>query len=196
MEITVTDAAKDKFLSILENEDKAGQGLRVTAKRGMSPFSVDYGLSFVDPDCGAEDDEVVELDGFNVYVDAGSQTLLDGAIVDYVHGLNESGFKITNPKQSGPRIPEGPLADRIQQILNSRINPGIASHGGVVSLAALKDDVAYLRFGGGCQGCGMVDVTLKQGVEVALKEAIPELKGVRDITDHAAGENPYYQGAR
>lgn len=194
MEIRVTDAARDKFLSILENEGKAGQGLRVSARRGMSPFSIDYGLSFVEPDGGADDDEIVNLDGFNVYVDAGSQPLLDGVVVDYVHGLNESGFKITNPKQGGPQIPEGPLADKIQEVLNARINPGIRSHGGVVSLAALKDDVAYLRFGGGCQGCGMVDVTLKQGVEVALKQAIPELKGVRDITDHAAGENPYYRG--
>lgn len=194
--ITITDNAKQKFLSILEDEERKGHGLRVTAGRGMSPFSVEYGLSFVEPGQQDAADQVLDFEEFQVYIDPQSAPLLDGAIVDYVSGLNESGFKITNPNTVGPPVPTGPLAEKIQQVLQARVNPAIRSHGGVVSLIDVKDDIAYLQFGGGCQGCGMVDVTLKQGVEVMLKESVPELKGVMDITDHASGTNPYYQSSK
>lgn len=194
--ITITDSAKTKFQAILENENRQGNGFRVKAKRGAAPLSVDYGLAFVEPGQETKDDQILEYDGFQVHIDPDSAPLLDGAIVDYVSGLNETGFKITNPKAGQVLAPKGPLADKVQQVLDQRINPAIRSHGGMVSLADIKDEIAYLRFGGGCQGCGMVDVTLKQGVEVMLKEALPELKGVMDITDHAKGTNPYYQAAR
>lgn len=194
--ITVTDNAKEKILSILENEDRKGHGLRVTASRGMSPLSVEYGLSFVEPGQEDSEDKIVEFEGFRIYVDTQSVPLLDGAVVDYVSGLSESGFKITNAKAAGQPVLKGPLAEKIKQVLETRVNPGIRSHGGVVSLVDVKDDIAYLQFGGGCQGCGMVDVTLKQGVEVMLKESVPEIKGVMDITDHASGTNPYYQPSK
>ncbi|RMF67153.1 MAG: iron-sulfur cluster assembly accessory protein [Calditrichaeota bacterium] len=194
--ITVTDTAKNKFLSILEQENRQGQGLRVTARRGATPLSVEYGLAFVEPGQDHPADKVIDLGEFKIYIDPQSAPFLDGAIVDYVSGLNESGFKITNPKMAGPPVPKGPVAEKVQRILETRINPGVAMHGGHVSLVDVKDDIAYLRFGGGCQGCGMVDVTLKQGVEVMLKEAVPELKGVMDVTDHAGGKNPYYQPAK
>ena len=190
--LTLTDNAVDKFLAILDTENKEGYGLRIMAKRGLSPFSVEYGMAFVGPGKENADDETVEFNGFNVYVDQQSKALLEGAVVDYVSGLNESGFKITSPK-AGPPKPSGPLAEKIQHLLNSRVNPSLGAHGGFISLVSIEDDVAYLQFGGGCQGCGMVDVTLKQGVAVMLKEAIPELKDVQDITDHASGKNPYYQ---
>ncbi len=194
--IKITDNAKEKFLAVLESEGRVGQGLRLTAKRGMSPFSVDYGLAFVSPEEIHAADKVVKFDGFDVYIDPESAPMLDGAVVDYVSGLNESGFKITNPKTAGPSTPTGPLVDKVQQVLASRVNPAIRSHGGMVSLIDVKDEIAYLKFGGGCQGCGMVDVTLKQGVEVMLKEAVPELRGVMDVTDHASGTNPYYQAEK
>jgi Fe/S biogenesis protein NfuA len=191
--ISITDEAKKKFLSILESEKRQGQSLRVSARRGMSPFSLEYGRSFVEEGKENGDDEAIDLTEFSVFVDPDSAELLEGAVVDYVQGLNESGFKITNPNQPGPPTPEGPLAEKIQHLIDSQINPNIASHGGFIRLIDLKDDVAYLQFGGGCQGCGMANVTLKQGVEVMLKEAVPELKGVKDITDHDSGTNPYYQ---
>jgi len=194
--IKITDGAKNKFLAILENEEKHGQGLRVTAKRGMSPFSVDYGLAFVAKEDAHPADKVFKFDGFEVYVDPDSAPFLDGAVVDYVSGLNESGFKITNPKTAQPAAPTGPLAEKVQQVLETRVNPAVRSHGGMVSLIDVRDEVAYLKFGGGCQGCGMVDVTLKQGVEVMLKESVPELRGVMDVTDHAGGTNPYYQAEK
>ncbi len=191
--ITITDNAKQKFLSILENENRQGHGMRVTAQRGMSPFAVDYGIAFVEPEHEDADDEVIDAGEFEVYIDSQSAPLAEGATVDYVSGLNESGFKITNAKTAAAPNPTGPVAEKIQQIIDSKVNPGVATHGGHVSLVDVKEDIAYLRFGGGCQGCGMVDVTLKQGVEVMLKEAVPELKGVMDVTDHAGGQNPYYQ---
>jgi len=191
--ITITDNAKQKFLSILENENRQGHGMRVTAQRGMSPFAVDYGIAFVEPGHEDADDEVIDAGEFKVYIDSQSVPLAEGATVDYVSGLNESGFKITNAKTAAAPNPTGPVAEKIQQIIDSKVNPGVATHGGHVSLVDVKEDIAYLRFGGGCQGCGMVDVTLKQGVEVMLKEAVPELKGVMDVTDHADGQNPYYQ---
>jgi len=194
--ITVTDNAKNKFVSILEDEDRKGQGIRLTAARGMTPLSVEYGLAFVMPDEQSSDDKVIEFDGFTIYIDPDSAPLLEGAVVDYVSGLNESGFKITNPNNSALPTPTGPIVEKVQQVIDTKINPGVASHGGVISLVDVKDNIAYLRFGGGCQGCGMVDVTLKQGVEVMLKEAVPEIEGVMDVTDHAGGTNPYYQPAK
>ena len=81
-------------------------------------------------------------------------------------------------------------------MIDSKINPGVASHGGHVSLLDVKDGTAFIRLGGGCQGCGMVDVTLKQGIEVVIREEVPEIQKIVDSTDHAGGTNPYYQPAK
>jgi len=85
---------------------------------------------------------------------------------------------------------------KVQKILDEMINPAVAGHGGFVELLDVKDNQVYLMLGGGCQGCGMVNVTLKQGIEVALKEEIPQIAGVIDQTDHAGGTNPYYQPSK
>ncbi|MGH7387102.1 MAG: NifU family protein, partial [Candidatus Methylomirabilales bacterium] len=89
-----------------------------------------------------------------------------------------------------------PKAQAVQEAIDTQINPGVASHGGHVALLDVKDDIAYIALGGGCQGCGMADVTLKQGIEVLLKEAVPEIRQVIDTTDHAAGKNPFYQPSK
>jgi Fe/S biogenesis protein NfuA len=88
------------------------------------------------------------------------------------------------------------VAQRVQQVLEQQINPSIASHGGEATLVAVEDDTAYLRLGGGCVGCGMATVTLSQGIEVAIREAVPEIVNVVDVTDHASGTNPYYEAAK
>ena len=98
--------------------------------------------------------------------------------------------------QAIPGDGEGPLAEAVQKSLDEKINPAVRSHGGFVELVAIEDETAYLRFGGGCQGCGMINVTLKQGVEKVLFEDVPEIKKVMDVTDHASGSNPYYQPAK
>ena len=88
------------------------------------------------------------------------------------------------------------MAQRILQVLEHQINPSIASHGGRADLVAVEDDIAYLRLSGGCQGCGMASVTLSQGIEVAIKDNVPEILNVVDVTDHAQGANPYYEAAK
>ncbi len=93
-------------------------------------------------------------------------------------------------------LDEKEVKDKVQKILDEMINPGIAGHGGFVDLLDVKENVVYLRLGGGCQGCGMVNVTLKQGIEATLKDEIPQIAGVIDQTDHAGGTNPYYQPSK
>ena len=87
----------------------------------------------------------------------------------------------------------GNFEDRVRQVLDEQVNPMVASHGGVVSLSRIENGEVFLRFGGGCQGCGMVDVTLKQGVEVMMKESVPDIVAIHDATDHDSGSNPYYR---
>jgi len=94
------------------------------------------------------------------------------------------------------RLEQDEIKQKVQKILDEMINPAVAGHGGVVDLLDVKEDVVYLRLGGGCQGCGMVNVTLKQGIEATLKEEIPQIAGVIDQTDHAGGTNPYYQPSK
>ena len=89
-----------------------------------------------------------------------------------------------------------PLARRVQQVLDTQVNPGVAAHGGFVNLLEVKDNVAYIQLGGGCQGCAQVDLTLKQGIEVAIQRQVPEIVAVRDTTDHAAGTNPYFEASK
>ena len=152
----------------------------------------EFALNFVNEGEGSDDDTTVETDGIKVYIDAESAKYLEGATVDFVEALNESGFKVDAPNAGLPK-PTGPVADKVSSVLEEKINPAVAAHGGVISLVAVKDETAYLRFGGGCQGCGMVNVTLKQGVEKILFEEVPEVTRVMDVTDHASGTNPYYQ---
>jgi Fe/S biogenesis protein NfuA len=128
-------------------------------------------------------------------MDAASVKFLEGATVDYIDSIAESGFKVDAPNAGIPR-PAGPVAQAVQQVIEQKINPAIAAHGGFISLVAIDGETAYLRFGGGCQGCGMVNVTLKQGVEKILLAEVPAVTRVLDVTDHAAGENPYYQPAK
>ena len=189
----MTEAAAQKFLEAAEAEGRKGHGLRVIVSGGGT-LQPEFSLSFVSPDETADDD--VFVDGkIKVYIDPQSARWLEDASIDYVDGLEESGFKIDAPKSGIPR-PSGPLAEKVQQAIQEKINPSIAAHGGVISLVAVEDGTAYLRFGGGCQGCGMVNVTLKQGVEKILFEDVPEISKVMDVTDHAAGTNPYYQPAK
>jgi Fe/S biogenesis protein NfuA len=117
--------------------------------------------------------------------------------------LLNPGLEIDNPNSPSPRIEPGamaeltgPVAERVQTVLAQQINPAIASHGGYAELVAVEGGTAYLRLGGGCQGCGMAQVTLSQGIEQAIKAAVPEITTILDVTDHASGDNPYYEAAK
>ena len=192
--ITVTEVAKKKFRETIESEGRQGHGLRVIVNNAGTD-QPEFALNFVAPDEVREDDQIDDVGEFKVYMDPQSAKHLKHATIDFIDDLTESGFKVDAPNAGIPR-PSGPVAEAVQTVLQEKINPAIAAHGGVVSLVAVEDDTAYLRFGGGCQGCGMVTVTLKQGVEKTLFEDVPQITKVMDVTDHAAGTNPYYQPSK
>jgi len=192
--LKITPTARDRFMEVIKAEGREGHGLRVSVNGGGTPRP-EFALNFVGLDEVGETDLVEDLGPFKLYVDPDSAKFLEGASVDFIDNLTESGFKVDAPN-AGIAGPEGPLAEAVQKSLAEKINPAVQSHGGFVELVAIEDGTAYLRFGGGCQGCGMINVTLKQGVEKALFEDVPEITKVMDVTDHASGSNPYYQPAK
>lgn len=189
--VTLTDAARDKILALLAAEGREGLALRF-AIDGRGPGGFQYKLGFVGPEEQRADDTVVEAGGVRVYVDPVSAENLKGTTIDFVETPTQSGFKIDNPNP----VWSDPKAVAVQKVLDDEINPAVAAHGGFVTLLEVKDDVVYIALGGGCQGCGMVDVTLKQGIEVRIREAVPSVREIIDSTDHAGGKNPYYRPSK
>jgi Fe/S biogenesis protein NfuA len=190
--VVVTDAAREKIREIMEMQGITGRGAIRVGIAGRGPAGFNYAMS-LEEDAAPAPGEVVQDEGdFKVLIDGESVEKLRGASVDFVGQLVGGGFKIENPNS----VWDDPLAAEIQKILDSDINPGIASHGGVVELLDVKDNRLYVKMGGGCQGCSMASVTLKQGVEVMIKEKFPQIEAVIDSTDHAGGDNPYYQPAK
>jgi len=185
--IEFSTVAAEKVREFLSGHEQAqGKPLRVYVQGG--PAGYDYGFTFEDK---RDDDEVIPQDGFDLVVDGYSLGLLAGSTVDFEETLTGGGFVVQNPNEPDPM--SDPLFARVKGLIEDQINPGLGMHGGFVTLLDVKDGTVYVKLGGGCQGCGMVDVTLKQGIERLLKEEIPEIDRVLDTTDHAAGENPYYQ---
>ncbi len=187
--IHVTDTAQRKFVEFLEAEEDDGLAIRL-AIAGRGPRGLNYQLDVVNEAEEAEDHIVLDQGTFRMLVDPASAEQLEGVEIDFLQRGLESGFHFENPNGGW----KDPLAKAVQEVLDTQINPGIASHGGYVTLLDVKDAKAFIALGGGCQGCGMADVTLKEGIEVAIMEAVPEIQAVLDTTDHAAGENPYYRG--
>jgi Fe/S biogenesis protein NfuA len=189
--LTVTEAAKRKILSVIQAHGKPGDGLRI-AIVGRSSAGFTYDMELVEEGDAEAEDVIVNVGDFPVVIDAESAPHMRDVIIDYVEELQQSGFRIGNPNP----VWTDPKAMAIQELLDSQINPAVASHGGHVELVDVHDDIVYIRFGGGCQGCGMVSVTLNQGVEQAIHEAFPEIREIVDVTDHAAGTSPYYQSSK
>lgn len=198
--IKITDEARRQFLEFLAaeaketNKEVAGLAIMLTVG-GQGPQGFRYGLDFIEETAARADaDQYLELDydDFRMFVDTDSTGVLDGVEIDFVQRGLESGFHFENPNSRW----DDPLTQRVQDVIDTQINPSVASHGGFITLLEVKDQTAFIALGGGCQGCGMADVTLKQGIEIAIKEAVPEIRAVLDSTDHAAGENPYYQPAK
>ena len=189
--IHVTELARQTIVDLMQAETKEGLALRFGIRgRGAGGFI--YRLAFVEAASQAPDDVVVDAGGLKVLVDPDSSPNVEGTSIDYVEGPRESGFKIDNPNP----LWADPTAMAVQRVIDEEINPAVATHGGFVTLLDVKDDVVFIQLGGGCQGCGMVDVTLKQGIVVRLRELVPQIREVIDTTDHADGRNPYYQPAR
>ncbi len=185
--ITVTETAREKAVEFLEAEEKQDWALRlIVLQRGPRRFQ--YELNLEDPADKKEDDVVQDCDDFELWMDPQSAENAEGATMDFVNRGLESGFKFDNPKTRW----DDPLAQAVQDVLDRDINPAVASHGGHIELVDVQDNAAIISFGGGCHGCGMVDVTLKQGVETSILNAVPEITRVLDSTDHSTGANPYF----
>ncbi len=182
--LTFTDAARARVRSFLA--DFGDGALRISLEEGASPLAPQFELDLVEPGDHAGDDVLLETGDFDVYLEAASAPRLEGAIVDFRDGAFEVGLGGAAP------VVGGELADRVARVIEERVNPGIAAHGGRISLVGVHENVAWVRMSGGCQGCGLAAVTLRQGVERMLREAVPEILGVRDVTDHAGGRNPFY----
>ena len=185
--LSITPKAREMLESFAEQSEQEQLSLRVEiVGRGLKGFQ--YDLQFVGADGGEQDDYINEVDGITVRIAARSAQYLDGSTLDFKETLMGGGFSFDNPNP----LWVDELSQKVADIINNEVNPAVASHGGVVELVGVDDNKAIIAFGGGCQGCGMADVTLKQGVEVMIKEKIPEIIEVIDSTDHAAGTNPFY----
>jgi Fe/S biogenesis protein NfuA len=186
--LTVTPDARAKIDSVRSSNDFLDALLRVKVA-GRSGPRLQYEIALEDPRDRTAADVAVDLGGLTVVVDPDSVDQLAGSTIDLDPGITGGGLRVDNPNEGW----RDPLARAVQAVLDTRINPGVGGHGGMVSLIEVRDGTAYMRFGGGCQGCAAVDVTLRAGVEAALRDAVPEITAVVDVTDHAAGENPYYR---
>lgn len=186
--LTVTPEARAKIDGVRTFNDfpEAVLRVRILAREGVR---FRYEIALEDPRDRTESDVLVELDGLAVAVDPDSAADLAGATIDLDPSITGGGLMIDNPNEGW----KDPVARAVQEVIDRQINPGVGSHGGMVTLVDVRDGTAYLQFGGGCQGCAAVDVTLKHGVETAIRAAVPSILAIVDATDHDAGANPYYQ---
>lgn len=189
--ITITESAQTYLSELLAKQDDDVLGVRMFVSN-PGTAKAETCLAYCRADDVGADDEIIKFNGFDGYFEARSLPYLDEAFVDYATEKFGGQLTIKAPNAKAPKVSaDSPIEDRINYALYAEVNPSLASHGGEVSLVEVADNIAILRFGGGCQGCGMVDTTLKDGVERTLMEMVPELEGVRDITDHSNRDNAY-----
>jgi Fe/S biogenesis protein NfuA len=202
--ITFTDRARAEVLSFLGQNEGGLEALRISLRDG-EPKEADrpnFDLTLVALQERTDDEREVDLGEFSVLVHETAVDQLEGATVDYVERVNETGFEVRTSGMVAPNggdatavrpatPPTGEIADRVREVLDSNVNPAIASHGGLISLIDVNDTEISVQMSGGCQGCALSAATLRQSVERMLREAVPELTAVHDVTDHASGENPY-----
>ncbi len=193
--ITITKTAEDYLAKLISEKNEPGTAVRVFITDPGTPHA-ETCLAYCKPDELTPSDVLISLPTLSVYVEERSIPFLEDSEVNY--DIDNFGGQLTikAPNARLPNIsPDSPLEDRVNYVIYNEINPMLESHGGVVSLKEITEDkYAILQFGGGCQGCSMVDVTLKDGVEKTLLESMPELAGVRDMTDHTMDENAFYSG--
>ena len=191
LNIDITESAQKYLAELLEKQDASGIGIRVfVADPGTS--KAETCIAYCRPGEEKDDDMIIEFADFKAYFGEKSVPFLEDAKVDYSDDKFGGQLTIRAPNSRMPNInDDSPIEDKINYVLHNDVNPGLASHGGNISLEDVVDDIAILKFGGGCQGCGSADVTLKEGVEKTMMEKIPELKGIRDVTDHTDRSNAY-----
>lgn len=197
MNITVTESAENYLAELLEKQDVKGIAVRMFVTQPGTPYA-ETCLAYCRPEEVIEDDEIMEMTKVRFYFEKNSLPYLEEAYVDYATDRMGGQLTIKAPNAKVPKVSsDSPMSEQINYILYSDINPGLSSHGGEVKLVELIEEtdgyIAVLKFGGGCQGCSAVDLTLKDGVEKTLMDRLPSLLGVRDVTDHTVTDNAYYQ---
>jgi len=190
--IQISESAQSHFRRLIEREALPGLGVRLSALHPGTPRA-DVRLEFAEPGDLQGDEWAVDCEGFTLWLDAGSVRYLDGAEIDFTTQATGGQLQIRAPKIKGvaPDV-SASLVERVHWVVEHEINPQLAQHKGHVSVREVTaEGVVVLSFGGGCHGCGMADVTLKQGIEKTLMEQVPGVIAVRDATDHASGTAPY-----
>ncbi|MCZ6871062.1 MAG: Fe-S biogenesis protein NfuA [Gammaproteobacteria bacterium] len=192
--IEITESAQAYLRDLLVKQEEADTSIRVFVAQAGTP-NAETCIAYCRPNEQEEDDIAVQYDGFTAWFEKRSESYLEDAVVDYQEDKMGGQLTIKAPNARVPNVTsDSPLEDRINYILYNEINPALAAHGGMVTLVdVIDEDTAVLQFGGGCQGCSAVDITLKQGVEKALLDQIPELSAIKDSTDHTDTENAYYR---
>ncbi|KRG74319.1 Fe/S biogenesis protein NfuA [Stenotrophomonas ginsengisoli] len=190
--IQISDSAQRYFRRLIERENVPGMGVRLKAVE-PGTAQADARLEFAEPADLTGDEWAIDCDGFTLYVAATSVAWLDGADIDLVDANGGQQLTIKAPKIKGQAPPESAsMVEQVTWLVDNEINPQLASHGGRVAVQEITaDGVVLLRFGGGCHGCGMADVTLKQGIEKTLMTKVAGITAVRDATDHETGAAPY-----
>ncbi|HLF41757.1 MAG TPA: NifU family protein, partial [Acidimicrobiia bacterium] len=209
--LSLTEIARQKVLRVRAAESDPENLALWLEVSGVSNGKYRYDMYFQPIDYAGPNDVVQRHDDLSVVIPAFSVDKVRGATLDVAGDPIEGGLVLDNPNSPSPAVDaatspavgtrppadlSGDVAQRVLQVLDQQINPSIAAHGGMAQLVAVEAEVAYLRLSGGCQGCGMASVTLSQGIEVAIRESVPEITRVVDVTDHASGENPYFEQAK
>ena len=191
--IDISSSAQTYLQSLLAKQEDPGVAIRIFVAQPGTP-QAETCIAYCRPGEEQEGDIAVEYEGFRAWFEGRSEPYLEDAQVDYQEDQMGGQLTIKAPNARVPKVgPDAPIEDRINYVLYNEINPGLAAHGGVVSLVEVTPEKqAVLQFGGGCQGCSAVDITLKSSVEGTLLEQVPELTGVLDHTDHSFTENAYY----
>ena len=192
--IEISASAQTYLGDLLAKQEDENVAIRVFVAQPGTP-QAETCIAYCRPGEEQEGDLPVAYDGFTAWFEERSVPYLENAVVDYQEDQMGGQLTIKAPNARVPQVGEdAPLEDRINYVLYNEINPGLAAHGGMVTLMEIvEDNVAVLQFGGGCQGCAAVDITLKNSVERSLLDQIPELTAIRDATDHTFAENAYYR---
>lgn len=192
--IEISKTAQAYLRDLLAKQDHKDVAIRVFVSQPGTP-QAETCIAYCRPGEEQTDDIPVGYEGFTAWIEKRSEPYLEGGVVDFQDDRMGGQLTIKAPNARVPSVgPDAPLEDRINYVLYNEINPGLASHGGQVTLIeVIGGNTAVLQFGGGCQGCSAVDITLKQGVERSLLAQIPELVAIKDSTDHSVREHAYYQ---
>lgn len=201
--LNITPNARDKILRVRDQEDHPEELALWVEVDGIAQGAFRHAMRIA-PVAEAVDDHVVQHhDDLSIVFPKDDVDKLQGATITVEGDPKYGAVAVSNPNKPAspamadiPTDVEGDVAQKVAYVLENSVNPSIAAHGGRAELVGVEDDTAYLRLSGGCQGCGMAKVTLTQGIEVAIQDAVPEIKNIVDVTDHEAGDNPYFESAK